>query len=113
MRACVCVVLAAFRFDITFPRRCLALVSGIPYLATRLAPNCRVRSDDDHSAFVVQRSLLGYFLRRLWGQLEPIDASYSCAFTTCWSACSGVPRIPGRVRNVVHGFERLGCLVVR
>lgn len=113
MRACVCVMLVAHRIDITFPRHCLDLVSRIPHLAPGLAPNCRVRCDDDHSAFVVQRYFLGYFLRRLWGQLGSIDASYPCAFTTCWSARSGVPRILGRVRNVIHGVERLGCFVVR
>lgn len=113
MRACVCVLLAARRVDITFPRHCLALVSRIPHLAPRLAPNCGVWSDDDHSAFAVQRYFLGYFLRRLWSQLEPLDALYPCAFTTCWSARSGVPRILGRVRDVIHGFERLGCSVVR
>jgi hypothetical protein len=113
VRACVCVLLVAHRIDITFPRHCLALVGRIPYLATRLAPNCRVRRDDDHSAFIVQLYFLGYFFRRLWGQLGLIDASYACALTTCWSARSGVPRIPGRVRNVIHGFERLGCIVVK
>ena len=113
MRACVCVLLVADRVDIAFPRHCLALVSRIPHLATRLAPSFRVRCDDDHSAFIVQRYFLGYLFRRLWGQLGLIDASYSCAFATCWSARSGVPRILGRVRNVIHGFERLGCVVVR
>lgn len=113
VRACVRVMFAARRVDIPFSRYCLALVSRVPHLAPRLAPNCGVWGDDDHSAFVVQRYLLGYFLRRLWGQLGPVDAVYSCAFTTCWSARSGIPRILGRVRNVIHGFERLGCLVVR
>jgi hypothetical protein len=111
--ACVCILLAARRVDIAFPRRCLALISRIPHLAPCLAPNCGVWGDDDHSAFAVQRYFLGYFLRRLWGQLGLIHAPYSCALTTCWSARSGVPRILGRVRNVIHRFERLGCLVVR
>ena len=113
MCAGVCVLLAARRVDITFPRHCLALISRILHLAPRLAPNCRVWGDDDHSAFAVQRYFLGYFLRRLWGQLGPINVLYSSALTTRWSARSGVPRIFGRVRNVVHGFERLGCIVVR
>ena len=67
VRACVCVLLASRRVDITFSRHCLALVSRLPHLASRLAPNCRVWDDDDHSAFVVQRYFLGYFLRRLCG----------------------------------------------
>ena len=113
VRACVCVLLATRRFDITFARHCLALVGRIPHLTSRLAPNCRVWGDDDHSAFIVQRYFLGYFLRRLWGQLGSINVPYSCAFTTCWSARSGVPWILGRARNVIHGVERLGCLVVR
>lgn len=113
MRACVRVLLAARRVDITFPWHCLALVSRIPHLAPRLAPNGGVWSDDDHSAFVVKQYFLGYFLRRLCGKLGSIDAPYSWAITTCRSARSGVPRILGRVGDVVHRFERLGCFIVR
>jgi hypothetical protein len=113
VRACVCVLLAARRVDITFPRHCLALVSRIRHRTPRLAAKCGVWCDDDHSAFADQPYLLGYFFRRLWGQLGPLDAPYSCTFTTCGSARSGVPRILGRVRIVIYGFERLGCVVVR
>jgi hypothetical protein len=109
---CICFMLAARRVDITLSRHCLALISRIPHLAPRLAPNHGVQSDD-HTTFLVQRSFLGYFFRHLWGQLGAIDAPYTFAFTTCWSARSGVPRFLGRVRNVIHGFERLGCFIVR
>src|SRR5260370_36535530 len=105
-------MLAARRIDITLSRHCPALIGRIRHLAPRLAPSHGVQSDD-HTTFVVQRYFLGYFLRRLWGQLGPIDAPYTFAFTTCWGARSGVPRFLGRVRNVIRGFERLGCFIVR
>ncbi len=40
MRTRVRVLLAAYRVDITLPGHCLALVSGIPHIAPRLAANC-------------------------------------------------------------------------
>ena len=113
VHTCVRVVLAARRVDITLPRHCLALISGVPHFAPRLAPDCGICGDDHHSAVLDQPSFLGHLLRRLWCQLGPIDAPHACFFATCWCARSGVPRILGWVGDVVHGIERVGCIVVR
>ena len=113
MHTCVRVVLVARCVDTTLPRHRLALISGVPHLASRIAADCGICSDEDDSAVLDQQPFLGYVLRRMWRQLEPIDAPHSRIFATCRCARSGVPRILGRVRNAVHGFGRVGCIIVR
>ena len=114
VRACVRVLRVARRVGITLPRHCAALISRVPHRTSILAANCGIRrDDDDHSALLVQQRFLGHILRRVWCQLGPVDAAHACVFAPRRRARGGVPRILDWVGNVVHGFEHVGCIVVR
>ena len=114
MRACVRVLRAARRVGITLPRHCAALIGRVPHRTAILAANCGIRrDDDDHSALLVQQRFLGHLLRRVWCQLGPVDAAHACVFAPRRRARGGVPRISDWVGDVVHGFEHVGCIVVR
>ena len=106
------VVLAAHRVDISLPRHRLASFGGVPHLPPRLAPISRRRIDGEHTAFLVEQSILGHVLGRVCRQLVPIAATHFRVLATCRRARRGVPRALDRVGNVIRRAGSVGCIIV-